>query len=180
MARPIPLIIGSRIYSGTNLPFYVSQGMVTGWLQARGFSDIQWHKRSEPLPVGLDPQKDPQYDDDWDVWAEGRYTGSQSGTLTPPADPSWMRVELPGTATSAIPTPATAAPPAASLPPPSPASVLSPAPQTVKIVADPVIVRRHRLGVAVAVLGGLLAVGGAAWTMMTRRSPEPPVQPDEP
>ena len=183
MARAIPLISGSKIYAGANLPFYVTQGMVTSWLTSRGFSQIEWHKRSEPLPLGLDPKKDPQYDDDWDVWASGQYTGSQSGAITPPADPSWMRVELPATATSATPSPATAAPSAAT---PSPLPSLSPgtpAPQSGVIVADPAILRRRRIGVVVAVLGALLAASGVGWTIMARRSSEPakpPPEPDEP
>lgn len=185
MARPIPLIIGSKIYAGANLPFYVSQGMVTSWLAARGFTAIRWHKRSEPLPLGLDPTKDPQYDDDWDVWAEAQYTGAQSGSLQPPADPSWMRVELPATGTSAIPKPATAASAGTTLPPPPSLPSFAPpsAPQMGAIVADPVIVRHRRIGVVVAVLGGLLAAAGIGWTMMAKRSPEastPPVEPDEP
>lgn len=184
MARAIPLIVGSRIYAGANLPFYVSQGMVTSYLENRGFTGIKWHKRSEPLPAGLDPQKDPQYDDDWDVWAEGQYSGLQAGQLEPPADPAWMRVELPATATSGSSPVATAAPPPATLPPPldlHPAS--PPAPQMGPILADPVIVRQRRCGVVVAVLGALLATGGVAWTIMAKRSSEAPddaPEPDEP
>ena len=180
MARPIPLILGSKLYAGANLPFYISQSMVTSWLATRGFSGIRWHKRSEALPVGLDPRKDPQYNDDWDVWAEAQYTGAQSGSLQPPADPAWMRVELPATGTSAIPQPATAA---SGRPPPSLPSGIPAAPQKVAIVADPVILRHRRIGVVVAVLGGFLAAAGIGWTMMAKRSPEastPPVEPDEP
>jgi hypothetical protein len=180
MARAIPLISGSRIYAGANLPFFVSQGMVTSYLAARGFTDVQWHKRSESLPAGLDPTKDPQYDDDWDVWAEAQYAGLQSGTLNPPANPAWMRVELPGTATSAISSPATAAPSAATLPPPLGLGSGAAAPQTAAIVADPVIVRRRRLGVVVAVLGGILAASGVGWTIMAKRLPEPLVASGEP
>ncbi len=181
MARPIPLIVGSKIYAGANLPFFVSKGMVTSWLEARGFTGIKWHERSEPLPAGLDPTKDPQYDDDWDIWAEGTYAGAQSGQVTPPADPSWMRVELPAVGTSAIPGVATAAPPAAVLPPPLSLNTGGPsAPLVGPIVADPVIVRQHRIGVAVAVLGGLLAVGGIGWSIMAKRSPEPLPEPGEP
>ena len=180
MARAIPLIVGSRIYAGANLPFYVSQGMVTSYLENRGFSGVQWHKRSDPLPPGLDPTKDPQYDDDWDVWAEGMYAGLQNGQIEPPADPAWMRVELPATATSATPSPATATPPAATLPPPLGLPAGPPAPQASSIVPDPVIVRKRRLGVAVAVFGAFLATGGLAWTIMAKRSPEPPPPPDEP
>lgn len=183
MARPIPLIIGSKLYAGANLPFYVSQSMVTSWLTARGFSAIRWHKRSDPLPLGLDPTKDPQYDDDWDVWAEAQYVGPQSGSLQPPADPAWMRVELPATGTSAIPKPATAAPAGTSLPPPPSLPSGNPAPQIGAILADPVIVRRRRIGVVVAVFGALLAATGIGWTMMHKRpseAPTPPVEPDEP
>jgi hypothetical protein len=181
MARAIPLIVGSRIYAGANLPFYISKGMVTDWLEHRGFTGVQWHKRNEPLPFGLDAQKDPQYDDDWDVWAEAQYSGLESGQLEPPADPAWMRVELPATATSAIPPRATAAPGAATLlPPPSLSPPSPPAPQMGQIVTDPVVVRQRRLGVAVAVFGGFLAAGGLAWTMMSKRSPEPLPEPDEP
>lgn len=175
MARPIPLIPGSRIFAGANLPFYVSQHMVTRWLNARGFDGIHWHKRNEPLPLGLDPTRDPQYDDDWDVWADGRYTRTQSGSLAPPADPAWLRVELPTTGTSAILTSATAVP--AGTTPPLP-SLLSgnPAPQMAAIVADPVIVRHRRMGLVVAVLG-LCLIGGVWWTMMAKRSPEAPPKP---
>lgn len=177
MARPIPLIVGSKLYAGANLPFYISQGMVTSWLTARGFSAIKWHKRSEPLPIGLDPTKDPQYDDDWDVWAEGQYTGAQSGSLTPPADPSWMRVELPAVGTSANSTFATATPTDAkpSLP------AVSAAPQ---IEDDLALTRRRRIGVAVAILGGLIAASGIVWSIIQHRSPEEapttPNPPDEP
>jgi hypothetical protein len=180
MARPIPLIVGSRIYAGANLPFYVSQGMVTSWLANRGFTGIRWHDRSEPLPLGLDPQKDPQYDDDWDVWAEGQYSGTQSGQLDPPADPAWMRVELPAPAAGANPRNATAAPPVATLPSPPVSSGPAFAPQMGPILTDPVIVRQRRFGVAVAVFGALLAAGGLGWTIMHRRPPEAPEATPEP
>lgn len=185
MARPIPLIIGSKLYAGASLPFYVSRSMVTSWLAARGFTAIKWHTRSEALPLGLDPKKDPQYDDDWDVWAEAQYSGVQSGQLLPPADPSWMRVELPAIGTSATtPRPATAAPAGTNLPRPPSLPVGPPAPQIAPIVSDPVIVRRRQIGVVVAVLGVFLAAGGIGWTMMAaKRSPEastPPIEPDEP
>lgn len=181
MARAIPLIVGSRIYAGANLPFYISKGMVTDWLEARGFTGVQWHDRSEPLPNGIDPQKDPKYDDDWDVWAEAQYSGLGSGQLEPPADPAWMRVELPAMGTSASAPSATATPGSATLPPPPALGPPGPfAPQTDQILTDPVIVRRRRLGVAVALFGACVAAGGVAWTMMAKRSPEPVSEPDEP
>lgn len=178
MARAIPLITGSRIYAGANLPFYVSQGMVTGYLENRGFRNIKWHKRSEPLPPGLDPQKDPQYDDDWDVWAEGQYSGLQSGQLNPPADPAWMRVELPAVGTGATPGPATATPPAATVPSPPGLPARPPAPLA-SISSDPVIVRKRRVGIAVAIFGALLATAGLGWTIMSRRSAEPAAPAEE-
>ena len=180
MTRPIPLIVGSRIFAGANLPFFVSKGMVTAYLQNRGFSGIRWHTRSEPLPIGLDPTKDPQYDDDWDVWAEGMYAGLQNGQLQPPADPAWMRVELPATGTSAIPDSATATSDAATLPPPLALTAGPSAPEASLIVPDPVSVRKRRLGIAVAIFGACIATGGLAWSIMAQRSPEPVPPPEEP
>ena len=184
MSRAIPLIPGSRLYAGASLPFIVSKSMVTNWLTARGFRNVVWHERDEALPTGIVPRLDPGYDDDWDLWATADYSGP-TGSLEPPADPSWMRVVLPVAAsTPQLPFAATA--PALGQPgplPALPATSSTTAPQSRSIVPDPVIVRRYRLGVAAAVFGGALALGAAAWGIFTRtpsKASEPPDSTDEP
>jgi len=175
MARLIPLIPGSKVYAGANLPFYVSQRMVTDYLTGKGFRNVVWHDRDQALPMGIEPAKDPQYDDDWDVWASADYLG-QAGQLNPPADPSWLRVELPPAPAPASP-PFAAAAPAGGAQGPLPAltSGVSSAPLLRPIVTDPAIVRRYRLGVAAAVFGAALALGAAAWDIF--RSPPEPMKP---
>lgn len=173
MARLIPLIPGSRLYAGANLPFYVSQRMVTNWLLDRGFRNVTWHDRGQPLPAGMIPSTDPAYDDDWDVWASADYAGPP-GQLAPPTDPSWLRVALPATAAPPSPPFAAAAPSGGSQGPlPALTAGGSPAPLLRPIVTDPAIVRRYRLGVAAAVFGAAMALGCAAWGIFHQRHPEP-------
>lgn len=172
MSRPIPLIAGAKFYAGADLPFYISKSMVTSWLNARGFSAVKWHDRKEPLPNAIDPTADPTYDDVWDYWAEATYTGSQGGQLTPPADPAWLRIELPQGVAPQPTVDATAGP--GGLPAVGTAILNAPnAPPAPRL--DPLVARRYRLGVAVAVFGALLTGGSIWWTV---RHPKPKMLPE--
>ena len=91
----IALVPGSVYFAGANRPFYVGQGMVTSYLQGKGFSNVEWHKRDVALPSGVVPRDYPGYDDDWDEWVSATYSGSQ-GSLSPPVDIPWFIVHLPG------------------------------------------------------------------------------------
>lgn len=173
MARDIPLIPGATYYAGADLPFYVSRSMVSGYLEGRGFTNIRWHDRDEALPASLDPQRDPQYSDDWTEWAEATYRGSGSGVLAPPASPAWLRVELPAT-TGQTPPAATPGTPLGQL------SSTASSPVAPASIVDPVIVREKRLGVAATVVGGALVLGGLFWSLRQRRRELYEVQPDEP
>jgi hypothetical protein len=170
MARSIPLIAGARYFAGANLPFYVSRAMVTGYLENRGFRNVRWHDRETALPGGLDPTKDPQYSDNWDEWAEAEYSGLGSGVLDAPADPAWLRVELPAAVTAPIALPA-----AASSPPPAQSTNLMGAARVAPaaIITDPVIVRQRRLGVAASVVGGLLVAWFGIVPIVRQRTQKP-------
>ena len=93
----IALVKGSKYWAGASRPFFVSQSMVTGYLQGKGFTNIAWHKRREPLPAGINPQAEPGYDDDWDEWVSADYQGA-TGSLSPPTSIPWLVVHLPSVA----------------------------------------------------------------------------------
>lgn len=90
----IALVPGAKYWAGANRPWYVGQGMVTSYLQGKGFSNVQWHKRAESLPADVDPRASTTYSDDWDEWVSGDYQGPL-GSLSPPVDLPWYIVHLP-------------------------------------------------------------------------------------
>lgn len=165
----IPLISGATYYAGANRPFYVSRGMVTNYLENKGFRSVRWHDRDERLPAGIVPQSLADYDDDWDEWVTAEYAGP-SGSLDAPASPAWVKIELP------------AAQPAAQLPaatPRTPSELGSG--QTVPIRVAPVgasdqaLVREKRLGVAASVAGAIVLIATAMRAFTRSKSEE--VQP---
>lgn len=169
MGRSIPLIVGAKYYAGASRPFYVTQSMVTGYLEGKGFRAVHWHDRDEALPAGLDPAKDPEYSNDWDEWAEAEYSGSGSGVLDPPAAPKWLRVELPAVAPNPVIALPAATPGTTGTQPPSQTTTPTRV-APVAIVPDPVIVRQHRLGVAASVVGGLLVAWFGFGAIVRRRT----------
>lgn len=90
----VALVTGAKYWAGASRPFYVGQGMVTTYLQNRGFANVRWHKRTEPLPAGIDPRSDTAYSDDWDEWVSADYVG-KAGSLSPPTNIPWLIVYLP-------------------------------------------------------------------------------------
>jgi len=68
--------------------------MVTGYLQGKGFANVQWYKRAEPLPANVVPRQSTTYSDDWDEWVSGEYHGP-IGSLSPPVALPWFIVHLP-------------------------------------------------------------------------------------
>lgn len=94
----IALVKGSKYWAGASRPFFVSQSMVSSYLSGKGFVNIAWHKRSQPLPSDVDPRADKSYDDDWDEWVSADYEGP-NGSLNPPTSIPWLVVHLPSVAT---------------------------------------------------------------------------------
>lgn len=90
----IALVPGAKYFAGANRPWYVGQGMVTSYLQGKGFANVQWFKRAEPLPAGVVPRQSTTYSDDWDEWVSGEYHGPL-GSLSPPVALPWFIVHLP-------------------------------------------------------------------------------------
>lgn len=90
----IALVKGSKYWAGANRPWIVSRGMVTGYLEGKGFGNVVWHDREEPLPTTVNPRSDRAYDDDWDEWVSADYQGP-TGSLNPPAQVSWLVAHLP-------------------------------------------------------------------------------------
>ena len=90
----IALVPGAKYFAGANRPWYVGQGMVTGYLQGKGFANVQWYKRAEPLPPDVIPRQSTTYSDDWDEWVSGTYNGPL-GSLSPPVALPWFIVHLP-------------------------------------------------------------------------------------
>jgi hypothetical protein len=165
----ISLVPGGRYYGGANLPFFISRGMVEGWLVSKGFSSIVWHARSEPLPWDVNPRNDPEYDDTWDEWISASYLGTPN-VISAPSKPSWLIVIVPssssanpGAAAVAAGQAAAAASAAASAQRKPPAVL-----QTGKPSAAPASGTPHPV---VTVVGFLALLGGALALFRLRRRP---------
>lgn len=78
----IALVTAAKYWAGANRPWYVGQGMVTDYLQGKGFANVQWHKRAESLPADINPRASTTYSDDWDEWVSADYQGPL-GSLSP-------------------------------------------------------------------------------------------------
>ena len=160
----IPLLSGATYYAGANLPFYVSHGMVTNYLEGKGFRNVQWHDRDVPLPSTVaPPQGLADYSDDWDEWASAEYSGP-SGALDPPASPAWVKVDLPAVKPAAQLPAVASSTPSASAPSQTVPARVAPAG-----AADKALTRQKRLGAAASVAGAIVLIV-TAMRAITRKS----------
>jgi hypothetical protein len=65
------------LFVGINRPWYASRGAVRSELRnlGAGVVSIRFFDREQPLPSGVNPRRDPLYQDNWDEWIELTYDG---------------------------------------------------------------------------------------------------------
>lgn len=65
-------------YAGIDRPFYASQGAVADTLRTLfGVTDVRFHPKTDPLPPGVSPERDPDRSGPWSEWVSAEYSGPE-------------------------------------------------------------------------------------------------------
>jgi hypothetical protein len=65
-------------YAGIDRPFYASQEAVADTLRTLfGVTDVRFHPKTDALPSGVSPERDPNHAGPWSEWVSAEYSGPE-------------------------------------------------------------------------------------------------------
>lgn len=151
-------------FAGINRPWYITQSWVRSQLRAYGFTSVEFHKRSVPLPVAVASRLTAaqRADTSWDEWAEAKNVGPRRDVNV---TKHWSWLLEPGSAPRATA-------PATPSPAPKPPAPKPPAPPQAPVVARPApwVLKQGRAPAAGAAGAGLALLGVAVGSWLLLRA----------